>query len=439
MTCQVQRSWLTVWTQHRVAAVLTPVSRAGSHNRPVHESLASYTADMSRSVRAAWWGTVVLFLVHGFVVGTWVSRIPAVQTTLHLPNGILGLTLLSSALGAVLTLPVTGSLVSRHGSKKITTISSILFCLSIIPLAVAPNAFVLAAALFVYGALAAAMDVSMNAQGVEVEKSLGRATMSRFHGMFSLGAMAGAGIGGLAGAHGLAPLPHFAVSGILNLLAIIAVCSLLLQTHPDILKQDHRLPLNRIPPVLVALSAIGFCILLSEGAMADWTAVYMKQALNAGQGRAAAGYAVFSAAMAIFRFLGDLITERLGPYRTVRNACLIAAAGLIWALSVHSSAWALPGFAATGAGLSVIIPLVFGSGGRVESINPGAGIATVTGLGYIGFIVGPPAIGFASQLITLRYALAIVVGCCLLAAFLSRFMASLQVSTSAEAVPEFHL
>lgn len=170
--------------------------------------------------------------------------------------------------------------------------------------------------------------------------------------------------------------------------------------------------------------------------MSDWTAVYMKQVLNAGQGRAAAGYAVFSAAMAIFRFLGDIVTARFGPYRTVRSACLIASGGLIWALSVHSAAWALPGFALTGAGLSVIIPLVFGSGGRVESINPGAGIATVTGLGYIGFIVGPPAIGFASQAVTLRYALGIVVACCLFAAFLSRYMASLTLSGATEPVPE---
>jgi MFS family permease len=373
------------------------------------------------------------------IVGTWVSRIPAVQTALHLSNGILGLTLLSSAAGAVSTLPITGWLVSRYGSKKITLVSGILFCLAVVPLGIAPSAPALAAALFLFGAVAAAMDVSMNAQGVEVEKELGSPTMSRFHGMFSLGAMAGAGIGGLAAAHAITPLPHFASSALVNLIAVIAVATLLLETHADILKQDHRLPLNKIPPVLLALSAIGFCILLSEGAMSDWTAVYMKQVLNAGQGRAAAGYAVFSAAMAIFRFLGDIVTARFGPYRTVRTACLIAAGGLVWALSVHSSAWALPGFALTGAGLSVIIPLVFGSGGRVESINPGAGIATVTGLGYIGFIVGPPAIGFASQVVTLRYALGIAVSCCLLAAYLSRFMASLQLNVSTEAAPELQL
>ncbi len=391
-------------------------------------------------IRAAWWGTVGLFLVHGLLVGTWVSRIPAVQSALRLNNGILGLTLLSSAFGAVCTIPLIGWLVTRYGSKKVTTAGSILFCLVIALPGLAFNAISLGAALFVFGAAAAAMDVSMNAQGVEVEKALGSPTMSRFHAMYSTGAMAGAGAGGWLASQGTLPLVHFAASGGINLLAILAVSSLLLDAHRNPAAHRQRLSLNRIPGVLLALSAIGFCILLSEGAMADWTAVYLRQVLSAGPGMAAAGYAVFSAAMAGFRFLGDVITTRLGPLRTARSGCLVAAAGLFWALAMQTPGWALPGFAATGAGLSVIIPLVFGSGGRVQSVSPGTGIATVTGIGYIGFIVGPPAIGFASQLVTLRYALGLVVMCCLAAAALSRFMASLQpLGSASEPVPELHL
>jgi hypothetical protein len=201
---------------------------------------------------------------------------------------------------------------------------------------------------------------------------------------------------------------------------------LLLETHAHRTAREHRLPLRNVPAVLVALSAIGFCILLSEGAMADWTAVYYRQILHTGAGIAAEGYAVFSAAMATFRFVGDWITAQLGPFHTVRAGCLVAAIGLLWTLSIHVPAWGLPGLAITGAGLSVIIPLVFGGGGRVPGVNPGPGIATVTGVGYVGFIVGPPTIGFVSQIVTLRYALGIVVACCLMAAYLSRFMAKLQ-------------
>jgi MFS family permease len=165
--------------------------------------------------------------------------------------------------------------------------------------------------------------------------------------------------------------------------------------------------------------------------MADWTAIYLQQIFKAGQGVAAAGYAVFSGAMAVFRLLGDFITARLGPLRTVRGACLVAAAGVIFALLARTPLWAMPGFALAGIGLSVIIPLVFGSGGHIPGVSPGAGIATVTGLGYLGFIVGPPTIGFASQLVTLRYALGFVVLCCLVAAWLARFMRELELDKRA--------
>jgi len=380
--------------------------------------------------RQAWWGTSALFLVHGLIVSTWVSRIPAIQSGLHLANGVLGLTLLASALGAVSTIPIAGWSVTRYGSKKVTTVASIAFCLSILLPALATNAVSLACTLFVWGALAAAMDVSMNAQGVEVEKAMGNPTMSRFHGMFSLGGMLGAGAGGMVAARGIATLPHFAISGLANALAVVAIAGLLLDTHVAPAGTEHRLPFRKIPPVLLALSAIGFCILLAEGAIADWTAVYLRQVLHAGPGTAAAGYAVFSAAMAIFRFLGDAVTARLGPLRTLRAGSLVAAAGLLTALCAFSASWSLPGFALAGAGFSVIIPLVFGSGGRVEGISPGAGIATVTGIGYAGFIVGPPAIGFASQLVTLRYALGIVVACCLISALLAKSVERLAHSPS---------
>lgn len=392
----------------------------------------------SKSVRAGWWSIVILFLVHGLVVSTWVSRIPAVQSTLALPNGVLGLTLLSSAIGAVSSIPFIGLLVSRYGSKKVSIFSSVFFCLSVVLPSLAFNSLTLSIALLIFGAAAASMDVSMNAQGVDVEKALGAPTMSRFHGMFSLGGMIGAGLGGLVAAHGVKVLPHFVASSALNVLAVAVASPFLLDTRQVGSQAGHRLPLSKIPRVLFALSAIGFCILLSEGAMGDWTAVYLKQVLRAGAAAAAAGYAVFSASMAIFRFLGDIITARLGPLLTVRAGSLVAASGLLWALSVHSAAWSLPGFAATGAGFSVIIPLVFGSGGRVESISPGAGIATVTGIGYIGFIVGPPAIGFASQLFTLRYALGIVVACCLISALLAQAMRSLEPRGVTETPAEIH-
>jgi hypothetical protein len=383
----------------------------------------------SSSIRRAWWATVVLFLVHGLVVATWLSRIPAVQAALHLNNFILGLALLSSALGAMVFIPVTGILIGKFGSKRMSVGSSLLFCFSLVLPGAAIDAITLAIALFVYGALAAMMDVAMNAQGVEVEQAMRRPTMSRFHGMFSLGAMLGAAAGGAVATRLIAVTPHFVGSSLINALAVLLVSGWLLDTHDPHSVSEHRLPFRKMPRPLIALSAIGFFILLSEGAMADWTALYLRQVLNAGPGTAAAGYSVFSAAMAAMRFLGDIATARMGPMRAVRNGSMLAALGLGWALSTRSAAWAMPAFVVAGCGFSVIIPLVFGSAGRVKGVAPGAGIATVTGIGYLGFIAGPPTIGFLSQWITLRGALLLVLLCCVVSAVLAKEMNGLVTET----------
>ena len=176
-----------------------------------------------------------------------------------------------------------------------------------------------------------------------------------------------------------------------------------------------------LPATLLVLSAIAFCIFLSEGAIADWTAVYLRQVLGATAGVAAAGYAAFSASMAVFRLSGDAIAARLGPAWTIRGGGLLAAFGLGWALLVHSPGLALPGFALAGAGFSSIIPLVFAAGGRVRNFGEGAGVATVSGLGYLGFLVGPPTIGFLSELTSLRIGLLLVVALSVLAAVLVRW------------------
>jgi MFS family permease len=368
---------------------------------------------------AAWWAVVARFLVHGLVVSTWVSRIPGIQSSLELSNGTLGLSLLGAAFGSIIAIPICGWMVNRFGSSRVTTWSSACFCLSLVLPALAVNAATLFAALFIFGAAAGTNDVAMNAQGVAVELKVGTPTMSRFHAMFSLGGMIGAGIGAAIAARHILPVWHLAAGGLLFLAITLSTTPLMLEVHDHALEKSEGISLRRFPAVLIALSAIGFCILLSEGAMADWIGVYLKQVLSAGPGTAAAGYAAFSAGMAIFRLLGDAITLRLGPARTVRTGALVAAGGLLLALAVSSPYWALPGFAAAGAGFSVIIPLVFGAGGRVKSVSRGAGIATVSGIGYFGFVFGPPAIGFVSQMSSLRWALLIVVALSLFTAILA--------------------
>jgi len=370
-------------------------------------------------VDAAWWAVVARFLIHGLVVATWVSRIPAVQGALGLTNAQLGLCLLGTAVGSVMAVPLTGWLITRYGSKQVTTWSTVGFCLALIGPALATNSATLFCALAMFGAMAGANDVSINSQGVAVESALAAPSMSRFHGMFSIGGMVGASLGGLLAAHGVLPRMHLAIASALLLLFSLITAPRLLEAGDKAPKRAHGVKLRRIPKVLFGLTVIGFCMFLSEGAIADWSAVYLKQVLSAGPGLAAAAYAAFSVGMAIFRLLGDHLTARLGPVATVRGGALLAAGALSLALLAQSPYWALPGFALTGAGLAVIVPIVFGAGGRVPSIPSGAGVAVVSGSGYIGFLFGPPLIGFVAQLSSLRMALLVVIALSLLAASLA--------------------
>jgi MFS family permease len=375
---------------------------------------------MSRAQRRrAFWGVMACFLVHGLVVSTWVSRIASVKAALRLSDGALGLALLGTAIGSVTAIPLCGALVVRFGSRGIARWTAAGFCASLVAIPFATSTATLFAALFFYGALAGANDVAMNAQAVATEKRLGTPVISRFHAMFSIGGMLGACAGAYLAGRGLPSAPHLVGASILFLAVAVLSTRLLvdprtdprtgLYTDPHTNPHTSRPNLRRLPVALFALSAIGFCIFLSEGAIADWTAVYLRQVLHAGPGLAPVGYAVFSLAMASFRLMGDGITLRIGRTATIRYGGALAAAGLSFALLAHSPYWALLGFGAAGAGFSSIIPLVFAAGGRIPGVSEGAGVATVSGLGYLGFLVGPPAIGFLSELTNLRVGLSLLV------------------------------
>jgi MFS family permease len=369
-------------------------------------------------VRRAWWGVVGLFLIHGLTVSTWVSRIPSVKAGLHLGDGVFGVSLFGFAVGSMIGIPLSGWYTTRYGSRRTSIVTCIGLCLVVVLPAFAINAPTLFAALFAFGAILGANDVAMNSQAVSVERLLGSPTMSRFHAMYSLGGIAGATAGGWIASRAVPVKEHFLGTGALFVAFAIAIAPLVIDARSETGVPKSRVRLRQMPLALVALCVIGFCIFLSEGAMADWTAVYLRQVLYSGPGMAAAGFAVFSAAMAVFRLAGDAITVWLGAAWTIRAGALVAAFGLAWALLVHDPYWALPGFAMVGAGFSSIIPLVFAAGGRIPHVSEGAGVATVSGIGYLGFLVGPTAIGFISEFTSLRIGLGFVVMLSLLAASL---------------------
>lgn len=363
-----------------------------------------------------------VFFASGTLYATWVSRLPAVRDALRVDERTLGLVLLASAGGAIVAFRFAGALVGAWGSKAVTRASGVVFCASVPFVGLARNALVLAAVLAVAGASSGLMDVAMNANGVEVEKRIGRPILSALHGLFSLGGLAGA-MAGAAAAHAELPLVlHFGVVAAALVVGIVTVTRWFVPDGADGREADAvsaRGRVSSLSPRLLGLGVIAFCSSVGEGAMADWSALYLRDLLGTTASLAALGYAIFSLAMLTGRFTGDRVTSRLGDARVVRGAAALVAVGLAAALLVNRVPAMMLGFGAAGAGLSVIVPIVFRAGATVKGISPSAALATVATLSYGGFMVGPPVIGFVAAKVTLRGGLVVVVVLAAIAAVLA--------------------
>jgi HAD superfamily hydrolase (TIGR01509 family) len=357
-----------------------------------------------RSTRAA---ITLVFFADGLLLGSWAARIPAVQRQTEVTSGELGLALFAASLGALVAMPTAGRLSERSGSRSVTIAALLGGGLALFLISLAGGLAALGGALFLFGAGFGAVNVAANAQGLALERLGGRSILSSFHAAFSFGGLAGAGLGALAAAGDIDPVVHFGVTGLGIGLAVLVAGRRLLPPEAD---DRERTPILARPRrALLVLGAAAFFTLLAEGAAADWSAVYLSDSLGAGAAVAALGYTGFSLAMAASRVFGDRLNARLGPVALARGGGLLAAAALALALVSGSTATALVGFAAMGAGLGVVVPVLFRAAGSTPGVSAGAGIAAVSTIGWMGFLAGPPAIGVTADAIGLRGALAIVV------------------------------
>ena len=362
--------------------------------------------DSKRDLKQARLAVLSMFFINGTVLASWVANIPLVKERLGLSESTLGLTLLAMAAGAILAMPLTGYLIPRYGSRRMTRITGIMFCL-VLPLPIlAPSLPLLVLALFFFGAFQGGMDVAMNAQAVAVENALDKPIMSSFHGWFSLGGLTGASLGGFLFSVGVSPTLH-ALSVALILTCATWVMMRRLFEAEDEQGGHHTFALPTGP--LFGLGLLAFFVLVGEGSVADWSAVYLRDVLGTSAGLAATGYAAFSLTMAFARFLGDGWVKRFGAVRLARGSATLAAGGLGVALFIGHPVAALLGFGCVGLGLANLIPILFGAAGRTPGVNPGTGIAAVSSAGYFGFLAGPPLIGLAAEVVTLSGALYIVV------------------------------
>ena len=351
-----------------------------------------------------------LFFVNGAVLASWLPHIPAVKARLTSGDGQLGLVLLAMAAGAVVALPTAGWLIGLVGSRVLSSAAALALCVAM-PLPVLSASLpALVAALALLGACNGLLDVSMNAQAAEVEQRVGRPIMSSFHALFSLGGVAGALLAGAAMALRVGDVAHVGLSAAVGLAAVSLAVPWLVPSGPA--RSPTGLTLARPSGALVALGILALLGLLAEGAMGDWSAVYLRDTVGASSSVAAVGFAAFSLAMAAGRLAGDALVGRLGPRRVVRGSSVVAAGGLAAALLLGQAAIGVAGCALVGFGIANVIPVLFSTASRVPGVRSGQALAAVATMGYLGFLAGPPLIGLVSEAAGLAAGLGLVSGAC---------------------------
>jgi len=355
-----------------------------------------------------------IFFVNGAVLASWVAHIPGVKERHGIGDGSLGFVLLFMALGAVLALPLGGWLVDRFGSRLITSLAALVFCLALPWPLLSRDVTCLVTALVLLGACNAVLDVSMNAQAVAVERRYQRSIMSSFHALWSLGGVVGAALSGLAMSLDALPARYLVATAIVAAAFVSGTLGWLVPSEP---RRDGAAHIVGPPSRrLLGLGLVAFLGLLAEGAMGDWSAVYLHDALGQSGAAAATGFAAFSLAMAVGRLWGDRLADGLGPRALLRASGAVAAAGLGVALIAGEPRVALAGFAAVGLGIANIIPVTFRSAGRVSDVPAGTALAAVATTGYLGYLAGPPLIGLVAETTSLPLGLGIVSACCALVA-----------------------
>jgi MFS family permease len=325
---------------------------------------------------------------------------------LHLSNAALGAILLGLPTGLLVSLPIAGWLVAKFSSRPVVLGSALsyAFILPLLGLARTPGELV--ACLFLFGMAGNLLNISMNTQAVGTEELYGRSIMATYHGLWSLAGFTGAALGGLLIGYGLTPPRHLSIISAMALLIVILAGKNLLvkdsnktELQPIFAKPDRS---------LINLGIIAFCSMICEGTMFDWSGVYFQRVVQPPKELVTAGYTAFMCTMAAGRFFGDFVATRAGRKKTLQWSGILTAAGLLIAVIFPFFLTALSGFLLVGAGVSSVVPLVYGSAGRSKEMSPGVAIAAVSTIGYLGFLFGPPFIGFIAQASSLRVSLGLI-------------------------------
>lgn len=339
-----------------------------------------------------------MFFMAGLCFASWASRIATIQQNLNLSDAALGGVLFALPVGLMCSLPFSGWIITKIGSKKLLVSALVVYSFALLSLGLAENTFQLIICLMVFGFSSNAVNISVNTQAVAAEELYQRPILASFHGLWSLAGFTGAGIGTLMIGQQVIPFHHFAIilTGIVIVTAVVT----------RYLKDDKVAssgPVFVMPDnSLIKLGVIAFCSMICEGAMFDWSVIYFKKVVLAEGAWMGAGYTAFMLTMASGRFIADWFAHRFGLRRTLQVSGLLTATGLLIAVIFPHLYTALLGFLLVGFGVSSVVPLVYSAAGKSKTMSPGVALAAVSTIGFMGFLIGPPVIGFIAGIATLR-------------------------------------
>jgi MFS family permease len=382
----------------------------------------------STTITRARWGLALVFFVNGAAFASWVSRIPALRAGMALSDGALGSVLFAMSCGVLLSFPLAGRGAQLLGARQLALVAGIVLLLMLpMPflIGILPS---LVLVMLEVGAALGTMQVAMNVLAVDVQARVPRPIMSSLHGAWSAGGLVGAGVGSLAAHAGVAPLAHLIGIAVALAGVLLAAAWLLRRARlparsslPSAAMRPSmtfRRPRWRMDRVLLGLGVICFCAFLTEGALADWSAVWLHDKAQASESMAALGYAVFAGAMTAMRMMGDRLLEAFGTVRLLRLFTACGAAALALALVLARVDGAMIALVLLGLGMATVVPTAFAAAGRRADVLAGGAsgeasaaraVALLSGFGYGGLLLGPPLIGWLAQATTLAWALGLLV------------------------------
>lgn len=355
------------------------------------------------------WATALFFFGMGFSFATWASRIPDIKSMLHLSEADLGGLLFALPVGQLIAMPFSGKIVTKYGSKQITIFGLLLYSACMPLLGLATSKVELGLALLLFGFFGNFCNIAVNTQGVYTQQLFEKPIMGSFHGSWSLAGFCGALVGLIMVSLELSVFNHFSIAFAIVCLLVLANYSFLIKAKTKQSGEQTSFSFfKNFNMNLIWLGVICFCCMASEGIMFDWSGVYFKEIVKAPGGLVVLGYTTFMISMASGRFLSDILVHKYGAKKVLIISGIVISSGLYLAVVLPYLIPCTIAFMMVGFGVSNVVPIIFNAAGNIKNVPPGIALTIVTSISFLGFLIGPPIIGFIAEMTSLQYSFAFI-------------------------------